>query len=124
MTRLRKAAMTALIVGAVSSLALMARMGQRQASILVIVLFVLWDAAPFVLLGVAEALATRWPPRLQTTLHWVAIVVAAGSVAAYLADTLGPPHPQAAFIYVIVPPVAVVAAAAMLLTAHGLYNVK
>jgi hypothetical protein len=52
------------------------------------------------------------------------MAVSIASTGAYLVDTLGPPHPQAAFMYVIVPPIAVVVAGIVLLTAHMLYNVK
>jgi hypothetical protein len=121
---LRVAAIAALSIGAIGSLALMGRMAQRQASWLLIIVFVLWDAAPFVLLGLAVRLSNRWNPQLRTAIYSVSLAVSMGTLGAYLVDTLGPPHPQAAFMYVIVPPLSVVAAGVVLLTARRLYNVK
>jgi hypothetical protein len=121
---MKRAAITAMIVSAIGSLALMLRMARNQQSIVLVVVFILWDSAPFVLLGLAQWFAATWDRRKQVALHAVSIAVSIGSFAAYLLDTLGPPHPQAAFIYVIVPPVLVAAASIVLLTAHRLYNVK
>ena len=122
--KFRIAAATALVTGAIGSLALMARMGWRQRSALVIVLFVIWDAAPFVLLGLAVLAARGWNARLRAAVYAVSIAVSIASFGAYLVDTLGPSHPQAAFMYVIVPPIAVGVAAIVLLTTYRLYNVK
>jgi hypothetical protein len=120
----RLAAITALSLGAIGSLLLMARMGQRQQSVLVIVLFVIWDAAPFALLGLAVRASRGSNARLRAAVYAVSIAVSIASTGAYLVDTIGPSHPQAAFMYVIVPPIAVVVAGIVLLTAHRLYNVK
>ena len=122
--KFRLAATAALVIGAIGSLALMARMGWRQPSALVIVLFVIWDAAPFVLLGLAVRAARGWNMRVRAAVYAVSIAVSIASFGAYLVDTIGPPHPQAAFMYVIVPPIAVIAAGIVLLTTWKLYNVK
>lgn len=123
-SKTRRAAIVALILGAIGSLVLMARMGRAQRSILVIALFVVWDAGPFALLGFAVWASRGWDVRARMAVYAVSFAVSIGSVGAYLVDTLGPPHPQPAFMYVIVPPIAVVAAGIALLTAHRLYNVK
>ena len=122
--KLRLVASTALIAGAIGSLALMARMGWRQKSLLVIVLFIIWDAAPFALLGLAVRASRGWNVRVRAAVYAISIAVSIASFGAYVVDTIGPPHPQAAFMYVIVPPIAVIVAGIVLLTAHRLYNVK
>jgi len=122
--KLRVGAITALAIGTIGSLALMARMGRHQSSLLVILLFVIWDAAPFVLLGLAVRLANGWNAQLRTAVYSVSLAVSIASLGVYVLDTLAPPHPQPAFMYVLVPPLAIVAAVIVLLTAHRLYNVK
>lgn len=122
--KLRVAALAALTIGAIGSLAFMARMGRHQSSLLVIILFVVWDAAPFVLLGLTVRLADSWNAQLRAAVYSVSVAVSIASLGVYVLDTLAPPHPQPAFMYVLVPPLAVVAAAIVLLTAHWLYNVK
>jgi hypothetical protein len=121
---LRTAAFVTLVIGALVSLGLMARMGRHQSSLLLIVLFVIWDAAPFALLGLAIWWSRSRDARVEMAACAVSFAVSIGSVGTYLLDTFGPPHPRPAFMFVIVPPVSIVATVVALLTAHRLYNVK
>ena len=101
---MRWAGRVILAFGAIGSLALMMYVGRRQQSMLVIALFVVWVSSPFVALFVADVLSARWKHDMQTTIHALMMVVGLGSLIAYSVDLVGPPHPQAAFMYVAVPP--------------------
>ena len=100
---MRAAALTALAVGAGGSVALMLRAGQRSPGLL-IVLFLGWVLSPFVLLVLADAASKRWSAFTRAALYGVMLVVAAGSLAIYADDARGHRRPQAAFVYVAVPP--------------------
>jgi hypothetical protein len=65
-----------------------------------------WDLSPFVLLWLGDRFSSRWSPQARVALYWLMPVVSFGTVAYYLADFFSPPHAQAAYPYVIAPPVA------------------
>ena len=100
---LRAAALIATMLGAVGSVALMFRVGHRNPSILLMVLFTGWVLAPFVGLMVAERRSKRWSAVIGTTLHGVMLVVALTSVAIYGNIAFGPPRAQPAFWFLVVP---------------------
>lgn len=80
---LRTVARTALLVGAAGSIALMLRAGQRQRSVLLILLFSGWVLSPFLGLALANLSAARWPPRVQAAVRTAMIAVAAAALAFY-----------------------------------------
>ena len=82
-SRLRAVARAALIAGAAGSIALMLRAGQRQRSVLLILLFTGWVLSPFLGLALANLRAPRWAPRVRTALHVAMIAVAAAALAIY-----------------------------------------
>lgn len=100
---LRAAALIALLAGAVGSVGLMLRAGQRTPRFL-LVLFLIWVLAPFMALAWATAVSKRWSVLTRVTLYGVMLVVALGSLAVYGDDALGHRRAQAAFVYVVVPP--------------------
>jgi hypothetical protein len=100
---MRFVARIALVAGAAGSLGLMFRVGARQNSLLLIVLFTGWVLSPFVALALAELALTRWSGLTRATLHSLMVVLAAGSVAIYADVTFGPPRPQPAFMFLMVP---------------------
>ncbi len=103
---LRVAALIAVLAGAVGSVGLMLRAGQRTPRLL-LVLFVIWVLSPFVALVLAHVLSKRWSVLTRATLYSVMLVITLGSLAAYGADVaFGPPKAKAAaFVFVVVPPV-------------------
>lgn len=100
---LRTAALAAVLIGAVVSVGLTLRAGQRSPRFL-LVLFVGWVLSPFVALVCADVLSRRWAVLTRATLHAVALLVTLGSLAVYGHDALRPPRTQAAFVFVVVPP--------------------
>jgi ACR3 family arsenite efflux pump ArsB len=100
---MRFVARIALVAGAAGSLGLMFRVGARQNSLLLIVLFTGWVVSPFVALALAELASTRWSGLTRATLHGLMVVLAAGSVAIYADVAFGPSRPQPAFMFLMVP---------------------
>ena len=101
--RLRAAALIVVLAGAAGSLGLMLRAGQRTPRFLLL-LFVIWVLSPFVALVFADVVSKSWSVPTRATLYGVMLVVTLGSLAIYGDDALGHRRPQAAFVYVIVPP--------------------
>jgi cation transport ATPase len=118
---LRTVARIAMAIGAVGSLALMFRSIQRNPSRLLILIFVFWVLAPFAALAFADAMSTHWTPRLRRTLYSVMLLVALGSLGAYVADAVWPRKAQAAFVYVALPPASVLFSA-IVVSAAGLLS--
>jgi hypothetical protein len=101
---LRAAALAAVAAGAVGSIVLMLRAGQR-APLLLQITFGLWVLSPFAALAWANPVATRWSAVARATLYCVTVVIAAISLAVYARLlVLSPPGAPNAFIYVVVPP--------------------
>ena len=100
---LRAAALIAVVTGAVGSLGLLLRAGQRTPRLLLMIMAI-WVLSPFVALVLVEVVAKRWSVLTRATLYSVMLVVTLGSLAIYGADALWPPRAQAAFVWVIVPP--------------------
>ncbi len=100
---LRSAALIALLAGAVGSVALTLYAGRRNASQLLMVLFVLWVLSPFVTLLWADVVSRRWTVLTRSTLYSVMLVLALGSPAIYGVNAFKPPKAQAAFVFVVVP---------------------
>ncbi len=101
--RLRAAALIAVLAGAVGSVGLLLRAGQRTPRLL-LVLFFFWVLSPFVALVLANVVSKRWSVLTRATLYSVMLVVTLGSLAIYGYDALRPRKAQAAFWYVVVPP--------------------
>jgi len=66
----------------------------------------IWTFTPFVAMLAALVWSTRWPAAVQSTLYVATLFLTLGTLAAYVYDAFHP-RPQAAFMYVIVPPVSV-----------------
>ena len=104
MARLRVAALTSMVVGAIGSVVLMLYAGRRNPSSLLIFLFVIWVLSPFLLLALADIISQRWSRLTRLSLYRVTLVLTLSSLAIYAHRALGPPRPQAAFIFIVVPP--------------------
>ncbi len=101
----------ALYVGAVGSLALMFYAGRHNTHLIIFVLFTGWVLIPFVALGWAHMRAERWSPSVSRTIDVVILLVTVGTLGCYVFDLFWPRREQAAYMYVIVAPVATVLAA-------------
>ena len=100
---LRGAALIAVLAGAAGSFGLMLHVGRRQSSLILIALFTVWELSPFVALACAHVLSKHWPVLTRAALYSVMLVLALGSVAIYGVVALGPPRPQPAFVFLVVP---------------------
>lgn len=101
----RAVALIAVVVGAVGSLGLLLRAGQRTPRLL-LVLFTIWVLSPFVALAWANIVSKRWSVLARATLYSATLVLTLGSSAIY-GDVIpvAPPGSANAFVSVVVPPV-------------------
>jgi hypothetical protein len=97
MSVLRAIALVALISGAACSLWLTLRAGHNNPSIVLIILFAGWDLLPF------AGLAWLWSRARSAATLLVALLVALGSPAVYGYAVFGPPRPQIASWFLMVP---------------------
>jgi hypothetical protein len=95
-------ALTAVVAGAVGSVGLMLWVGHRNPSRVLLLLFVIWDLAPFVAVILADMMSKRWSVITRATLHIVMLVLALTSLALY-GDVVLRPRPQPAFLFLVVP---------------------
>lgn len=105
---MRETVRGALLGGALGAVGLMLYASRDNTHILLNLLFVGWVLAPFVALSFAEAKSSHWPMRMQTTLHWVALIVVAVTLVLFVRRIYHPPQHQPASVFVLVPPVAIV----------------
>ena len=95
------AALTA--VCGVASLVFMMMVGRHQKSVLLVVMFTLWVSAPFAAL-IAGLLSSRaWLERKRGALSVTAVILSLASASVYAAVAFGPPRPQPAAFFLLVP---------------------
>jgi hypothetical protein len=104
LSRLRAAALIAVLSGAVGSFGLLLRAARHNDSIVLLVLMAIWVLSPFMVLLGANVVSKSWSVLTRATLYGVMLVVTLGSLAIYGADAFWPPRAQAAFVFVAVPP--------------------
>jgi hypothetical protein len=100
---LRVASLIAMPVGAAGSIASTIYAGRHNRSHLLIALFVAWVLSPFVLLGGASRVSKQWSDRSKAALYCVSLVLALAPLVIYGYVALGPPRPQQAFAFLVVP---------------------
>ncbi len=100
---LRGVALITVLVGAVGSLGFMLYTGRRQSSLLLIGLFTVWVLSPFAALVYIHLIAKRWPELTQARLYGMMLFLTLGSLSIYGYVALGPPRPQPAFFFLVVP---------------------
>jgi len=105
MNALRAMARLAVVAGAIGAVALMLYVGRRQQHYWLLIMFVVWDVAPFLALGFADLYTARWSAAARTTLYIVTLVVTVISLGVYL-DVIIHPRPQPAAPFLIMPVVA------------------
>lgn len=89
----------ALVAGAVASEALMFRVGHRNQSIVIMLLFAGWVLAPFAAGALAHRKSRTWPASNQAILHGLMLLLAVVSPAIYA----NPPVRQPASVFLLVP---------------------
>ena len=99
---LRAAALVAVAAGAAGSLGFMLIAGHPP--LFLRVLFAIWVLSPFAALVAAHAASARWPRLTRLTLYSLMLAVTLLSLGIYGTVALGPPRPQKAFVFVVVPP--------------------
>ena len=104
---LRSVALLAAVFGAVGSIGLL-RHAQQHPPPLIVAGFVVWVLAPFGLLGIANLRSTQWPVSVRTALYVTTLVVTIASLAIYLDANVASRTAHPAFIWVAVPPAAVI----------------
>lgn len=100
---LRGAALISVLAGAVGSFDLMLHVGRRQQSLILTGLFTVWVLSPFVALVCALVVSKHWSVLIRSALYCVILVLALGSLPIYGSVALGPPWPQPALVFLVVP---------------------
>jgi hypothetical protein len=100
---IRTAALIAVLAGAGGSLGLMLRVGHRNNSRVLLVLFGIWVLSPFIALALADMVPKRWPVLTRAALYGMMLVLTLGSLAVYGDVAFGPPRAKPAFAFLIVP---------------------
>ena len=110
---LRSIALVAAVIGACASIGLLRHAAQHPPPFLAF-LFVIWVAAPFALLALANSLSQGWPAAVRRTLYFTTLVIAVASVAIYFDNNIAhrATHPGA--VWVAVPPASVLLTVVML----------
>jgi hypothetical protein len=103
--RLRAAALIAVLAGAVASFGFMLRAGRRNHSRMLMAIMAVWVLSPFIALVWASLVSKCWPVLTRAAFYSVMLVVSLASLAVYGVDALRPPGAQAAFVFVVFPPV-------------------
>jgi hypothetical protein len=99
---LRAAALVAVAAGAAGSLGLMLIAGHPP--LFLRLLFAIWVLSPFAALAAAHAVSSHWSRPTRATLYSLTLAVTLVSLSIYGTVALGPPRPQEAFVFVVVPP--------------------
>jgi hypothetical protein len=101
---LRALALFAVIAGAVGTVVMLLRAGQRTPRLL-LVIFIVWVLSPFVALGWANVVSKRWSVLTRATLYSVTLLLTLGTPVIY-ADVIPLRRPGSAnaLLFVVVPP--------------------
>ena len=111
---LRKAGLLAIVVGGVGSVFLTLYTGRRNPSALLMAVFAIWVLLPFVALAAADAMSTNWSALTRTVLYALMFVTAIDTLGTYGYVAFGPPRPQPAFWFLVVPPASLLLIAILL----------
>ena len=117
---LRKAGLLAIVVGGVGSVFLTLYTGRRNPSALLMAAFAIWVLLPFVALAAADAMSTNWSALTRTVLYALMFVTAIDTLGTYGYVAFGPPRPQPAFWFLVVPPASLLLIAILLRIVAGI----
>jgi hypothetical protein len=76
-----------------------------------VVLLAMWVVAPFVALLWARSASKQWMALTRLTLYGVMLLVSLSTLTIYVADALWPRASQGAFVFIAVPPAALLLSA-------------
>lgn len=113
---MRKAGLLAIVIGGVGSVFLTLYTGRRNPSALLMAAFAIWVLLPFVALAAADAMSTNWSALTRTVLYALMFVTAIDTLGTYGYVAFGPPRPQPAFWFLVVPPASLLLIAILLRT--------
>ena len=100
---LRLPVLIAAPIGAAGSLVFMFRVGHRNQSVVLMILFTAWVLAPFLAMVWANRHSERWPARPRTVLRVIILLLTPGLLLAYGTVALGAPRAQPAFMFLVAP---------------------
>jgi hypothetical protein len=100
---LRVTALILVLAGAIASIGFTLQVGQRNRSVVLVSMFVVWVLSPFAALAWANLVANRWASLTQKMLFGLTLGLALGSVALYAKVALGAPSAKPAFVFLVVP---------------------
>lgn len=81
--QLRTVALIAVVAGAAGSVALMLRVGHRNQSSILMVLFAIWVLSPFMALGLTDVISKPWSSLTRATSYGLMLIVTLGSLLLY-----------------------------------------
>ena len=110
------AGLLAIVIGGVGSVFLTLYTGRRNPSALLMAVFAIWVLLPFVALAAADAMSTNWSALTRTVLYALMFVTAIDTLGTYGYVAFGPPRPQPAFWFLVVPPASLLLIAILLRT--------
>jgi len=110
---MRSAARILVILCALGSIGFTLLAGQHNRSVLLVSMFAVWVALPFVGYLSVLRIAERRPTRAPRVLHPLAIILSVISLALYAVFALHPPQHQAAAPFLLLPVVSWVTIGAM-----------
>lgn len=116
---LRTLALAALWLGALGTLITLFKVAHRQQSSVLLILFVLWDLAPFVVLALGDRASSSWRFRPRVALHVATLLVTLGTLVVYSIVAFGRPRAQPAAAFLLVPPASVLVAAVIVMMTAG-----
>lgn len=100
---LRTVALIAVVAGAAGSVGLMLRVGHRNPSSVLMVLFAIWVLSPFMALGLTDVISKPWSSLTRATLYGLMLIVTLGSLLIYGNVAFGPPRSKPASVFLLVP---------------------
>jgi predicted dienelactone hydrolase len=99
----RRAALLMPVAGAVGSVGLMLRVGYRNDSVVLLALFGVWVASPFVALIAINLISKQWSTLTRAVLQGLSLILMAGSLAIYGNMIAAPPGSKLAIPFLLVP---------------------
>ena len=100
---LRRAALVAVLAGAVGSVGLTLLAGHRNPSYLLKFIFALWVLSPFMVLAWANVASRSWSVVMRAALYFVSLAITLGGLAIYGSHVFGYLRAKTGFIFLVVP---------------------
>ena len=100
---LRTAALIVSVTGAIGSLGFMLRVGSRNPSRLLLLVFAIWVLSPFAALILTHTASKRWAGLTRAALYSLMLVLPLVSLTLYGDVALGAPRPTPALRFLVVP---------------------